>query len=739
MTENATFGGELRRLRRGAGVSLSVLAQRIHYSKGYLSKVETGMSPPNESVAKLCDDVLETGGALAALLVDAGGRRRARRATGPSVPFGLPPATPHFTGRAAEVEDVLAALRTDIPVCVISGMAGVGKTALAVRCGHRVEARFPDGALFMDLRGNTPDVGEVTPAEALDRFLRLLGVPEDAIPADVDDRSALYRDRLRGRSVLVVLDNARSAQQVVPLLPAGSKCRVVVTSRNRLVALDDARHVRIGPLPATEALDLLRNLLGPRADDDENLHDVVTHCGRLPLALRIAAARLLANPSWRLADLAVRLAAETERLRELDDGERSVAAAFRLSVAAVPAAQRRLFGLLALHPGMDLDRHAAAALAGATVAEAERVLDHLRDGHLIIHSEKGRYHCHDLLRSFAVTEVVPDLETVERTDAVARLLATEVHAAEAADRLLSPTRYRRAVEFDRIPTPVRTFTDADTALAWFWVEWPNLVALCRLALRRGLHTYCWQLAFSLRSFFFLAKLWDPWIESQLVAAAAAKASGDAWAQAITLNNLGVAMIDRGDLHGAADYYRQALARFREIEDQHGISTVLANYAWVDHYRGDHRSAVQNLRAALDFYRAAGATRNAAITLRGMALVEVALNEYDNALAHAGEALAEFVNLGLELDITMTHNCRGWVYFRAGREEAAGAAYADALASCERSGSTYEAARAETGLGNVAAAAGRHAEAHDMWAAADERRIGLNPLMLGEQRARLELS
>jgi hypothetical protein len=171
MTENATFGGELRRLRRDAGVSLSTLAGRIHYSKGYLSKVENGMSPPNESLASLCDEVLATGGALAALLVDAGGRRRARHATGPKAPFGLPPVTANFTGRAAEVDEVLATLRGDVPVCVISGMAGVGKTALAVRCGHRAEARFPDGALFMDLRGHTPDVGEVSPAEALDRFL----------------------------------------------------------------------------------------------------------------------------------------------------------------------------------------------------------------------------------------------------------------------------------------------------------------------------------------------------------------------------------------------------------------------------------------------------------------------------------------------------------------------------------------------------------------------------------------
>ncbi len=739
MTENATFGGELRRLRRGAGVSLSALAERIHYSKGYLSKVENGTSPPNESLASLCDDVLDTGGTLAALLVDAGGRRRARRAAGPRAPFGLPPVTANFTGRAAEVAEVLATLRGDAGVCVISGMAGVGKTALAVRCGHRAEASFPDGALFMDLRGHTPDVGEVSPAEALDRFLRLLGVPAEAIPADVDDRAALYRDQLRGRSALVVLDNARSARQVAPLLPAEAKCRVLVTSRYRLAALDDAHQVPVGLLSAAEGAELLRTLIGPRADDDLAVDHVVGHCGGLPLAIRIAAARLLADPSWRLADLDRRLVAVADRLRELDDGERSVTAVFRLSLDGMPAAQHTLFGLLALHPGADLDRHAAAALSGLPALQAERLLGQLRDGHLVTQTPSGRYHYHDLLRSFAVTEVATELPDETRTAALTRLLETELHAAETADRLLAPTRYRRAVVFDRPPSPVRAFADIDAALSWFRVEWPNLVALCRLALTLGHHTYCWQLAFSLRSFFFLTKLWDPWVDSQRIALSAAVASTDTWAQATTLNNLGVAMIDRGDLDAAADYYRQALARFRELDDQHGTSTTLANYAWVDHYRGDHRSALQNLRIALDFYRDTEATRNAAITLRGMALVETALHDYDGAVTHARAALDTFVAQGLDLDITMSHNCLGWAHFRARRLAEAEDAYRAALASCDRSGSSYEAARAETGLGNVAAAAGRPATAGELWAAADGRQIVLDPLMVGERRARLELS
>jgi tetratricopeptide (TPR) repeat protein/DNA-binding XRE family transcriptional regulator len=740
MAENATFGGELRRRRQDAGVSLSTLAQRVHYSKGYLSKVENGSSQPNPSLAALCDEVLETGGALTALLSDAGGRRRATRSDGSTrTSFGLPPVTSHFTGRAAEVATVLAALRGDAGTCVVTGMAGVGKTALAVWCGRRVEAAYPDGVLFMDLHGHTPDVPPVPPEEALDRLLRLLGVPGEAVPPDVDDRAGMYRDRLRGRAVLVVLDNAESARQVLPLLPAEEKCRVLVTSRHRLAALDDAHHVPLGLLSADGGAELLRSLLRERADDEDALADVVDLCGRLPLAIRVAAARLLTNPFWRLADLAARLGAETDRLSELDDGERSVAAAFRVSVAAMPTDQRTLLGLLTAHPGADLDLHAAAVLAGLPVLATERLLAKLRDGHLIFQSASGRYHWHDLLRSFAATEVAAEVDPEVRSAAVARLVETELRAAEAADRLLAPTRYRRDVTFAGQEGPVRTFADVDAAIDWFRVEWRNLVALCRVAYELGSHVYCWQLAFSLRSFFFLAKLWDPWIDSQRIALDAAVASGDVWAQAVTLNNLGVATIDRGDLSGAEEYYRQALDRFRELDDRHGVNTALANYAWVEHYRGDHRSALSNLGVALAFYRAEGAARNAAITLRGMALVETEIGSQDAAITHAGEALAAFVAMGLDLDITMTHNCLGWAHFRAGRLEAAHTSYLAALESCERSGSTFEAARAETGIGNVAFVAGRTADAEVRWAAAAEQGIVLDPVMVAEERARREIT
>lgn len=738
----APFGAELRRLRLNVGYSLAKLADRVHYSKSYLSKVENGNAPPNESLAAMCDEVLRANGALTALLAGAGGRRRSRRKSDATRPFGLPTVTTHFTGRAAEIAEVLAALRQHTGPCVLNGMAGAGKTSLAVWCGRRVAAHFPDGVLFMDLRGHTPGVPTITPARALDRLLRLLAVPGEAIPADTDDRASVFRGRLRGRAVLIVLDNAGSAEQVVPLLPAEEKCRVLVTSRHRLAALDDARHVQVGVLGPDEGANLLRSLLtGQTSDDcfdDGIVADVVERCGRLPLAIRIAAARLKANPSWTLGDLRRRLETAENKHLELDDGERSVASVFRSSVAAMPADQQRLLGLLAIHPCTDFDLPAAAALSDLPEPAAERLLGQLRNGHLIEQEKSGRYHWHDLLRSFTAHELAGQVPNGEQVQALTRLIEMELHATDTADRLLASTRYRREVVLPNPPAPIRSIPDTDAALSWLHTEWANLVALCRVALDLGLHTHAWQLAFGLRSYFFITKLWDPWIESHHIALAAAEADGDGWAQGTALNNLGVATIDRGDLDGAGDYYCQALARFRIHGQQRGTSTTKANQAWIDHYRGDHGAALEGMRAALTHYRNVDATRNAAITLRGMALVESALGQYDEATRHINEAMNTFTTLDLDLDITMTHNCMGWVYFSSGQYADAEAAYATALASCDSSTSTFEAARAEIGLGNVAAMTGRPADARQFWTTSNERGIRLDPITTAEEMIRQKL-
>jgi tetratricopeptide (TPR) repeat protein/transcriptional regulator with XRE-family HTH domain len=730
------FGSELRRMRELAGLSQTAFSTRIHYSKGYLSKVETGKAAANREFAQACDAALSAGGALVALVRERSDSRS--RSSAVTALAGLPRATPHFTGRSSELARITAfAVDPHGEIaCVLTGMAGAGKTALALRGAWDVSESFPDGCLFLDLASHTPGATEVTALDALDPLLRLLGVPGDQIPVQLDARANLYRSRLRGKRCLLVFDNVRSARQVAALLPSEPGCRVIITSRNRLNALDDAVHVLVDVLPVQVAASLFRAVGGDRAESapDEVVDRVVERCGRLPLAIRIAAARFRGSPVWTLEDFDGRLADETSRLSALDDGERSVAAAFSLSCRALTEQQLRLFGLLALHPGRDVEVRSVAALANLGVVETRRLLDDLGDVHLVAHGTADHVTTHDLLRAFARDRVLPGIAGADQETALRRLLDHNLLLAESSDEFLAPHRYRLPVVFDDLPEVSERFVDRDSALAWIDVEWPNLVGLCRTAAEQGLHDRCWQLAFFLRDFFFLAKLWGPWIDIHLVAVESARASGDGRALAITLNNLGIAHADRGDLALATGYYQEALEQFRELGEERGITDAISNLAWTALYLGEPATALRDLRVALESYRRMGAVRNAAIALRGIALAETELGLFTEALEHAEVARGEFVALDLDLDVVMSVNCAAWANFQAGRHGAAVEQYERAVALGEQCGSRYEMARAMTGLGNVEAAAGRHEAAAALWAQADDLHA-LNEVMVGESRVR----
>ncbi|QWF83006.1 ATP-binding protein [Amycolatopsis sp. CA-230715] len=734
MSERATFGAELRRHRVAAGLSLTWLAERTHYSKGYLSKVETGLATPNAALAALCETELGIPGALIGFLPSGPKRRRTRPDTRPS---GLPPLATDFTGRSTELRRVRDALRTDSGLCVVSGMGGVGKTELAVRCAHRLEAEFSDGCLFVDLRGYDPEEPTASPDAVHDRLLRVLGVPAALIPADPDDRTALYRSRLHGRSMLLVLDNAVSAAQVRPLLPGEPKCRVLITSRSRLPAIDDACHVSLDVLPAPAAVELFSALTGLPPEDD--VARVVECCGRLPLAIRIAAARLRAHPAWNLGELDRRLHAEATRLDELDDGERTLSAVFRLSVRQLTTAESQLFRLLALHPGDDFDVHTASAVSGLSLRETDRALERLHDTYLLVQPDVARYRFHDLLRTFAREDLLNGSAEQDRTRAFRRLAGYAVRNTANADRLLTPQRFQPAIEFEPdLPERVR-LDDDEMALTWFQAEWPNLVALCRAANKRGEHDRCWQLAYFLRGFFFTSKLWDAWIATNRWARESAAALDNRWALATVTANLGVAMVDQGKLDEATVYYREALGLYRDLGDGHGESTMLAHRAWVAHYRGHHDDALHDLRLARVCYERTGNRRNAAITNRGIALVMTALGQAVEAATVAIDILPIFDELGLPLDAAMTQNCLGWAWFHTERDDLATAAYQDAVTRAVSCGSDYETARAYTGLGNLAAARGEREVAAEFWARADEAHPGLDPVIVGENRARRSLA
>ncbi|MGW1204192.1 tetratricopeptide repeat protein [Streptomyces cyaneofuscatus] len=732
--ETLDFGSELRRRRSEKKITLIALSAQIFCSKGYLSKVETGKARANLRLGWLCDDALEAQGELAALLE--GQEPIGKRPAGINSVFGLPASPSHFVGRPEELKSIADYLTGALEgsLCVISGMAGVGKTALALQGAWAASKSFPDGCFFLDFSETSPHGAR----EVLSSLLQLIGVPEERLPSRPDALANLWRSRTRDKRLLLVLDNVRSAADVGPLLSSEPGCKVIVTSQKRLSALDEATHVPLGVLTDTEAGAVFRTAGGELAAcaAEAAVHAVVEYCGRLPLAVRIVAARLRSGSMRSVAELEMRLSHEARRLELLDDGDRSVVAALTVSCHYLSGEQRRILALLALHPGPGIDLHDAAVLADVDPLRAATLVDSLADAHLMTHQSSRRVGMHSLVRQFARVELLTRLTEEEQHAALRRLLEHGLRLAVAADKLLTPQRFRPPVVLDDFPEGAWAFSDRAAGVLWLESEWQSLVALCKTAAELGLHSLCWQLAFALRDFFFLTKRWGPWIETHTRAVESARTAGARTWLAISLSNLGVAHSDRGDLIMAVGYFQQALALYQELGDDDGVVNSVSNLAWAELYLGEYENSMDGLRTALKYYRRMENRRNAAITLRGIALLEAELQLWASAVDHAQQARAEFHALGLELDAVMSVNCAAWAHFQSGDHRAATIGYKEALALAESCASSYEGARALTGLGNISWARGHHEAATELWRRADALYGGLEPVMLGEARVRL---
>ncbi len=645
---------------------------------------------------------------------------------GPATPAGqpisgLPRADPYFTDRDLELRHLVEAIGGPgrRSVCAIYGMGGSGKTALAVRAAYDLKVTFPDGVIFLDLHGYAGHRPPLTAAEILHRLVRRLRVDGAAIPAEFDELVAFYRDLLQGRQLLVVLDNARDAAQVALALPGPGACAAIVTSRRRLAALDEAVALNLDVLPEHEGVRLFSSVVGvDRLRDEPNAGAVLTRivdlCGRLPLAIRIAAARHRARATQSLADLAAKLSDETERLTELDDEDRSVAASFRISLTDLPDSTARTFALLALHLGGDFDAFAAAALADLSVADVARQLGQLADRHLIIERASGRYQFHDLVAMFGRRYAREALPAGEQSTSLRRLADYFLRTAELADLRITPHRYRvPLVVLDRVVASP-ALPDYTAALDWLTKEQTNLVQACVAAGAAGFDVTCWQLAFTLRGYYFVTKDWQPWLVTHEAALAAARRCGDARAEAMIVNNLGLAHLEQGDTDQAAGYYENARRLFTAIGDRHGEHTVRANLAWLRYGEQRYREFLAEMRPVLAFYREEGADRNAAITLRGIGLAEAELGDTDQAINDLLRALDTFERLGLRIDTAMTWNGLGKTYQHGGDTDRATAAFSNAVVAAEQSGSLFEQARAQQRLGALAAAAGNRFGAREHW-------------------------
>jgi tetratricopeptide (TPR) repeat protein len=642
------------------------------------------------------------------------------REVGPSIiPWELPPTAAHFTGRTQELAKLTALLdRTrqealgTVMISAISGTAGVGKTALAVYWAHQVADRFPGGQLYVNLRGYDP-AQPVSATDALARFLRALGVPGQDIPPEVDERAARYRSLLAGRRMLVVLDNASSAEQVRPLLPGDPGCAAVVTSRDTLaglVAADGAWRLDLGLLSLDEAVALLRLLIGGRADDAPAAAELAGLCARLPLALRIAAELALVRRPAPLRELVAELAAG--RLDGLDAGEdrADIRAVFSWSWRQLPGDVARTFTLAGLHPGEDVDVHAVAALAGTTLGQARRAMGRLHRASLVQVSGTGRYAMHDLLRAYAREQAaVPGTDGSCR-ETLTRLFDYYLDAATAAMDLAFPVRAHRPPRVAGGAAVMPDLAGLDEARTWLDQELANLVAVVVHSAGHGWPRHAVDLGGQLYQYLLTTGHLP---EAETIyghALQAARQCGDPVAEARMVNSLGAICTVTGRFRDAARHYQVALELCRRCEDRVGEAAALSNIGLTEYYLHNHRSAAEFFRGANAAYQDAGDQLGAATALFKLSGAEMELGSLDEASGHLQLALRVFRDQKDEQREAEALKVSGGLSLRRGQLAQAAAIFEQALAIYRRLNFPVGVASGLRYLGEVALRRGDYQEA-----------------------------
>jgi len=690
------FGDMVRAHRGRLGITQEELADRSGVSVRGLGKIEAGrIGRPRPSTVRLLADAFGLSGAERDRFCAAAGPKPAPETVGEPTrrpaPAQLPPDVAGFTGRAEQLRELDLLLDqgdeqpTAVVITAIAGAAGVGKTALAVRWAHRVRARFPDGQLYVNLRGYAP-TPPLRPIEALAQFLHALGVGAEEVPTDEAETAAMYRTLLADKRLLVVLDNARHADQVRPLLPASPGCLVLVSSRDRLlglVARDGARRLTLDVLSPAEAHQLLSRILGPDrvAGEAAATAELARVCGLLPLALRIAAANLLDQPGRGIADYLAELT-QTGRLAGLavdGDPEAAVRTAFDTSYAVLDPDDRRMFRLLGLVPGPEVTAAAAAALAAVPLRRAARLLERLAGAHLLEPRAPGRFGFHDLLRLYARQRTQQEDEAEARQAALGRLLDWYLQVADAAARLLYPEKTRLPLPPLNLQPPQVGLADRAHALAWLDAERPNLVAAVQYAADHGPHPAAWLIADTLRGYLVLGRFPSEWLAVARAGLAAAEADDQPRAQAAAylsladlgvvqsryeqatrdylralplarraewlhgeaaaLGNLGMVYQQSGRLQEASEHHARALALDIQTGSLAGQAVNLGNLGLLSWLMGRLAQAADYDLRALALYRETGSSYGEALTLSNLGMAYHALGRFDDALEHLTQALA----------------------------------------------------------------------------------------------------
>jgi len=705
-----------------------------------IGNIETGRTRPRPSTIRLLVDALQLddpdrGDVYPDIATQADPSDQPATTTNPAQ---LPATVATFTGRHSELTRLDALLTTidhddpsapdpprgDHPpavvVSAVSGTAGVGKTALAMHWAHRVADRFPDGQLYINLRGFGPGEQVVAPAEALRRFLDALDVPAKRIPADLDAQAALYRSRLAERRMLIVLDNARDSGQVRPLLPGAASCLVLVTSRNQLPGLiaDGAHHIDLNLLAVAEARQLLARHLGAHrvAAEPAAVAQIITRCARLPLAVALVAARATTQPRVALRVVADELADARQRWQTLtgDDPHTDLRAVFSWSYQALTPAAARLFRLLGLHPSPDIGAPAAASLAGQAPDTVRPVLAELTRASLLAEPTPGRYTFHDLLHDYAHQLAATTDTDAQRLAATGRILDHYLHTAHPAARLLDPTHDPIPLTPPRAGVTPEQLTAETQAWDWFSVQRPVLLAVVGHAAATGHDTHTWQLAWTLWSFLERRGHWHDQTSVGQAAVAAAQRLADPAAQLPSHRLLASAYIRLGRFDDAHTQLRQALDLATRTGEQTGQAHTHYVIAFLWTRRNQPEKALHHAHHALCLFQATGHQIGQARALNAIGWCRALLGECRQALTHCRQALAAHQQVGDRGGEANAWDCLGYAHHHLGDYTRALTCYQHALTLYQDVGGQDYKADTLAHLGDLYHATGQPHAARDTW-------------------------
>ncbi|MFC0030253.1 tetratricopeptide repeat protein [Micromonospora chaiyaphumensis] len=644
------------------------------------------------------------------------------------VPALLPPDAYGFTGRTeplARLDAVLATVAveqpTAVPICLVSGAPGVGKTTLAVHWAHRNRHRFPDGQLYIDLHGFTPGQPAVEPAHAIRRLLDALGVPPGRIPADSGAQLDLYRMTLAERRLLVLLDNARDVAQVRPLLPGSPTSMVIVTSRDQLTGLvvgNGAHPVGLGTFSDEESHEFLRRRLndGRVEAQPQAIAHIAQRCARLPLALAIVVGRAVQQPSFPLSAFASQLADDRSRLDLLaaDEADTNLRAVFADSYLGLDSASARLFCLLGAWPAPDISVAATASLAGLPPDRVRPLLARLVRAHLVVERAEGRYLLHDLLAAYAAELVHEQLDEAERVEAVHRALDHFLHTAAAAAAVLRPQRQPLPLSVARPGAVVESITTIGDAFAWFASELPTLMTAVSIAGGAGFDRHVTLLAQAMQTYLYRQGLHHEQARVQQAALAATQRLGDRPAQARAHLSVAHALTSAGRHDDALRHFNRALTLYVEVEDREGQAQTHRHIAWLHEARDHHRESLHHAEQALVLSAAAGDDLGVAEALNLVGWYHATLDDTVAAQIYCRRALALHRRLHNPAGEANASDSLGYALVRAKLHRRGIWHYQRALRLFRAVGARLDQAEVLDHLGDAHAAVGETANARRSW-------------------------